>query len=75
MELSTVTANNIILAVSAPTEDSVREAAQRLKEFMNDRSATQMANAAYTLQSGRKAFAYRQAYVLDKNNHFEFVPI
>ncbi len=44
-----------LLVLSAETEDGLERATRNLGEFLRDRPETSLADAAYTLHTGRKA--------------------
>jgi acyl transferase domain-containing protein len=52
-----------LLILSAKTETALDEAAHRLREFLINNDSVNMADLAYTLQVGRKAFPYRRCLV------------
>ena len=52
-----------VLAVSARTQDSLARATAALAAHLRDTPSLALADAAYTLQTGRKAFAIRRAVV------------
>ena len=52
--------NSLLLTVSAKTEQSVTRYLASLKIFLQQEPQTNLADMCYTLQTGRRAFAYRQ---------------
>ncbi|MDU5142212.1 MAG: type I polyketide synthase [Paenibacillus dendritiformis] len=52
-----------LLVLSAETEDGLERATRNLGEFLRSRPETALADAAYTLQTGRKRFRFRRALV------------
>lgn len=52
-----------LLVLSAETEDGLERAARNLGDFLRTRPETGLADAAYTLQTGRKRFRFRRALV------------
>ncbi|MDX2939093.1 beta-ketoacyl synthase N-terminal-like domain-containing protein [Streptomyces ipomoeae] len=52
-----------VLVFSARSEAAVEEAVRRLRERLAERPDLDLADVAYTLQTGRTAFAHRRAYV------------
>ncbi len=53
-----------LLVVSAKTEAALDAATANLAQFLADRPAVNLADAAYTLQVGRQPFAYRRVAVV-----------
>jgi acyl transferase domain-containing protein/acyl carrier protein len=53
--------SSLLLTVSAKTEQSVTRYLQSLKLFLEQEPQTNLADMCYTLQTGRRAFAYRQS--------------
>lgn len=49
-----------LLLISAKTETALETATTNLVEYFRDHSDVHLANVAYTLQAGRKTFAYRR---------------
>jgi len=58
-EPSAVTRAGQLLVLSARTTAALDVAGKKLAEFLRHHSATNLADVAHTLQSGRKAFEYR----------------
>jgi len=52
-----------LLILSAKTETALDQATHRLREFLKRNDSVNMSDVAYTLQVGRKAFAYRRCLV------------
>jgi acyl transferase domain-containing protein/acyl carrier protein len=52
-----------LLMLSAKTETALEQATQRLREFLSTNESLNMGDVAYTLCTGRKAFAHRRAVV------------
>ncbi|CAH8709848.1 type I polyketide synthase [Paenibacillus thiaminolyticus] len=52
-----------LLVLSAETEDGLERATRNLGEFLRDHPETSLADAAYTLHTGRKRFRFRRALV------------
>jgi phthiocerol/phenolphthiocerol synthesis type-I polyketide synthase E len=52
-----------LLVLSAATESALDEAGARLREFLERADDVSIADAAYTLQAGRKALAHRRCLV------------
>jgi acyl transferase domain-containing protein len=50
-----------LLVLSAKTERALDEATANLARYLRDHPGTELADVAYTLQSGRREFAYRCA--------------
>jgi len=52
-----------VLTLSAYSETSLRQAASRYAQHLTAHPAVNIADAAYTMQTGRRAFPYRRAIV------------
>jgi acyl transferase domain-containing protein len=52
-----------LLILSATSESALDKATQRLREFLMDNESIDIADAAYTLQMGRKEFSHRTCVV------------
>lgn len=52
-----------LLAVSARTEEALREHTHHIADALTSRNAPDLADAAYTLRVGRRSFAHRRAVV------------
>lgn len=52
-----------LLPVSARSAAALHQASERLADFLSGRNAPKLADAAFTLQSGRVEFAYRRSVV------------
>lgn len=57
-----------LLVLSAKKEEAVREEIVKLKDFLERHTDINMADVAYTLQTGRQAFPYRTAVVCKDRN-------
>lgn len=55
-----------VLPLSAMSAAAVRQSAQRLGAHLEEHPDTALADAAYTLQTGRRPFAHRSAVVADE---------
>jgi acyl transferase domain-containing protein len=56
-----------VLPLSAMSATAVRQAAQRLGAHLAEQPHAALADAAYTLQTGRRPFAHRCAVVADES--------
>ena len=52
-----------VLVMSAKTESGLEETTDRLAEYLREERGESLADAAYTLQVGRKAFSHRRVVV------------
>ncbi|AZK48521.1 type I polyketide synthase [Paenibacillus lentus] len=52
-----------LMVLSAATETGLKQAAHNLAEYLRHNQETDLADVAYTLQTGRKKFRYRRAVV------------
>ena len=52
-----------LLTISARSEAALNRACENLADFLSEKSAGDLANAAFTLQVGRKTFDYRRSIV------------
>lgn len=59
-----------LLVASAQTGTARDEAAQRLRDAVRCHTVEELADAAYTMQMGRKALPHRWAQVVDANGRF-----
>ncbi|MBD8496929.1 condensation domain-containing protein [Paenibacillus arenosi] len=57
------TSKEHLIVLSARTESSLQQIEARLAEYLNENPDVDVANAAFTLQMGRRGFAYR-SYVI-----------
>ncbi|MGQ0752219.1 MAG: type I polyketide synthase, partial [Betaproteobacteria bacterium] len=63
-----------LLVLSARSPERLEEAAVRLKEHLAEHADAEIADAAYTLQTGRRAFAHRRALVCrDRDDALELL--
>ncbi|MCL4180304.1 MAG: type I polyketide synthase [Verrucomicrobia bacterium] len=54
-----------LMVLSAKTEPALEEAAARLLAYLKSEAGVELADVAYTLQTGRHAFAHRCAWIVN----------
>ncbi len=57
-----------IVPFSANTKNSLKNITENFKEYLKDNSDIDFTSIAFTLQNGRKEFAYRQFLIADSTN-------